>query len=74
MDFILKTGPFLWPIVIASVIGLAIFLEHAPAARHPLSMILENAPERWKTDCIALCQNRGYKIAETTHMNVILVR
>lgn len=29
MDFILKAGPFLWPIVIASVIGLAIFLERA---------------------------------------------
>ena len=31
MDLILKAGPFLWPIVIASVIGLAIFLERAQA-------------------------------------------
>lgn len=31
MDLILKAGPFLWPIVAASIIGLAIFLERAQA-------------------------------------------
>jgi biopolymer transport protein ExbB len=31
MDLILKAGPFLWPIVLASIIGFAIFLERAQA-------------------------------------------
>jgi biopolymer transport protein ExbB len=29
MDFIHRAGPFLWPIVLCSVVGLAIFLERA---------------------------------------------
>jgi len=31
MDYILKAGPFLWPIVLCSVVGLALFLERARA-------------------------------------------
>ena len=58
----------------AEDIILTAFFEHAPAARHPLSIILENAPERWATDCVALCEDQGYWVAETTHMNVILLR
>ena len=53
---------------------LAAFFETAPAGRHPGAIILENAPERWAVDCLALCRDNGYTVAETTHMNVILTR
>lgn len=33
MDLILRAGPFLWPIVLCSIVGLAIFLERARAFR-----------------------------------------
>lgn len=58
----------------AEDIILTAFLDAAPPERHPGAIILENAPARWSTDCIALCHANGYRLAETTHMNVILVR
>ncbi len=53
---------------------LAAFFEAAPDERLPGAIILENAPARWRTDCLALCRERGYRVHATTHMNVILVR
>jgi biopolymer transport protein ExbB len=34
MEFLLKAGPLLWPIVLCSIIGLAIFLERAYVLFH----------------------------------------
>ena len=56
----------------AEDIILTAFFDKAPAGRHPLSIILENAPARWNTDCIALCQANGYRLMAEMHMNVIL--
>lgn len=58
----------------AEDIILTAFFKHAPADRYPRSIILENAPERWDTDCIALCHANGYRLIAETHMNVILAR
>ena len=48
--------------------------DAAPPDRRPAAIILENAPARWGTNCVALCRDNGYRLAETTHMNLILVR
>lgn len=56
----------------AEDIILTAFFAQAPTARHPLSIILEDAPARWGTDCIALCHANGYRLTARTHMNVIL--
>lgn len=53
---------------------LTAFFRDAPPGRHPGAIILENAPARWAIDCVALCEDQGYRVAETTHMNVILAR
>lgn len=58
----------------AEDIILKSFLDAAPDDRLPAAIILENAPSRWGEDCIAMCSARGYRVAETTHMNVILLR
>lgn len=51
---------------------LLAFFENAPAARHPAAIILENAPERWALDCLALCRKHGYRVVGTARMNVML--
>lgn len=53
---------------------LAAFLRDAPADRLPGAIILENAPERWSIDCVALCLDQGYRVVRQTRMNVMLVR
>ncbi len=50
------------------------FFRDAPPGRRPGAIILENAPARWAIDCVALCEDQGYRVVETAHMNVILVR
>ncbi len=58
----------------AEDIILSAFFDAAPPDRRPAAIILENAPARWGTNCVALCRDNGYRLVETTHMNVILVR
>ena len=53
---------------------LKAFFDAAPPDRLPGAIILENAPTRWGIDLMALCEENGYRVEATTHMNVILVR
>ena len=50
------------------------FFREAPQSLWPKALILEDALQRWRVDCIALCQELGYRIEVRTKMNVILVR
>ncbi len=70
MDLILKAGPFLWPIVIASVVGLAIFLERAQAFLRYRSghgelveNIVELAREGRLADADDACKRTGGPVA-----------
>lgn len=70
MDLILKAGPFLWPIVIASVIGFAIFLERTQAFLRYRSeqgelveAVIELARERRIDDAAERCRRTGGPIA-----------
>jgi FkbM family methyltransferase len=49
------------------------FFASASAERWPDLIILENGLQRWKSDCLALCQQNGYRLLERTRMNFILV-
>lgn len=50
------------------------FFRDAPESLWPKTIILEEARQRWQTDCIALCQKLGYRLEAETRMNVILAR
>jgi FkbM family methyltransferase len=50
------------------------FFRDAPENLWPRALILEEARQRWRVDCIALCQKLGYRLEAETKMNVILVR
>ncbi|MEJ8574562.1 FkbM family methyltransferase [Microbaculum marinum] len=50
------------------------FLEDAPESLLPSLMIIENARDRWQTDCIALLQRMGYRQVAQTRLNVVLER
>ncbi len=50
------------------------FFRDAPDALWPRLMIIENSPESWQTDCIALAQEKGYSLVAETRLNVVLTR
>ncbi len=51
---------------------LAAFFASAPRSRWPRLVLMEMSGDRWKTDCVALCQGHGYRVARRTRMNVVL--
>lgn len=70
MDLILRAGPFLWPIIIASVIGFAIFLERTQAFLRYRSErgelvgeIVDLARKGRLDEAAALCRSTGGPIA-----------
>ena len=50
------------------------FFADAPQAVWPQVLIVENSPESWQTDCIALARSRGYTMVLETRLNVVLTR
>jgi len=50
------------------------FFSTAPQSLWPRMIILENASQRWQTDCVQLCLDNGYEKTMTTRMNVVLTR
>ncbi|UEM19404.1 FkbM family methyltransferase [Skermanella mucosa] len=50
------------------------FFASAPERRWPALILLETSSDRWKTDCVKLCIDHGYRISHTTRLNVILQR
>lgn len=58
----------------AEDIVLAPFLRDAPRSLLPELVLIENARERWQTDCIGLLHSRGYETILETRLNVVLER
>jgi hypothetical protein len=50
------------------------FFANAPARLWPALILLETSSDRWKSDCVALCMEHGYKETHRTRLNVILER
>ncbi|WP_436637123.1 FkbM family methyltransferase [Microbaculum sp. FT89] len=50
------------------------FLAEAPRPLLPRLMIIENARDRWETDCIALLQKAGYRQTAETRLNLVMER
>lgn len=50
------------------------FFSTAPERRWPALILLEMSSDRWKTDCVKLCIDHGYRISQRTRLNVILRR
>lgn len=50
------------------------FFEDAPKALWPTLVIIDNTPESWHTDCIALMHAKGYTSVAETRLNVVLTR
>lgn len=50
------------------------FLRDAPQSLWPRCVIMENTPQRWQTDCIALLRDNGWKLIHENRMNVFLER
>jgi hypothetical protein len=50
------------------------FFATAPARLWPSLILLEMSGDRWKSDCVALCVDHGYRITHRTRLNVILER
>jgi FkbM family methyltransferase len=50
------------------------FLRDAPDSMLPRLVIIENARNRWQTDCIALLEALGYRQIAVTRLNVVLER
>lgn len=48
------------------------FLRDAPRDLLPRLFIIENARNRWQTDCIALMEELGYRQIAETRLNVVL--
>ena len=53
---------------------LVAFFRDAPEELWPKLLILENAPEHWQTDCVSLCEGKGYRILARTRMNIVFER
>ncbi|WP_321339531.1 FkbM family methyltransferase [Breoghania sp.] len=53
---------------------LAGFLRDAPKSLWPQVIIMENTPQRWELDCIALLEQHGWHVVQRTRMNVFLER
>jgi FkbM family methyltransferase len=58
----------------AEDLALVPFFCDAPETLWPRLMIIENSPESWQTDCIALAQSKGYQVIAETRLNVVLTR
>ncbi|MFK7792741.1 MAG: FkbM family methyltransferase [Devosiaceae bacterium] len=58
----------------AEDLALVPFFRDAPEALWPRMMIIENSPESWQTDCIALAKSKGYHVLAETRLNVVLGR
>lgn len=58
----------------AEDIVLAPFLRDAPRSLLPQIVLIENARERWQTDCIDLLHRYGYRTVLETRLNVVLER
>ncbi|MFL6796381.1 MAG: FkbM family methyltransferase [Xanthobacteraceae bacterium] len=50
------------------------FFHAAPETLWPRLIIIENAPQSWRTDLLSLLQERGYTLARRTKLNIILRR
>ncbi|WP_321502732.1 FkbM family methyltransferase [Breoghania sp.] len=50
------------------------FLRDAPKSLWPRVIIMENTPQRWEVDCIALLERHGWHVVQCTRMNVFLER
>lgn len=50
------------------------FFQKAPKALWPTLVIIDNTPESWHTNCIALMQANGYTSVAETRMNIVLTR
>ncbi|GAB5511033.1 MAG: FkbM family methyltransferase [Hyphomicrobiales bacterium] len=50
------------------------FFDTAPKALWPTLVIIENSPESWHTDCIALMHAKGYTSVAETRLNIVLTR
>ena len=50
------------------------FFATAPSRLWPSLILLETSSDRWKSDCVALCIEHGYKETHRTRLNVILER
>jgi FkbM family methyltransferase len=51
------------------------YLLEVPPERWPQSIIIEHVyRNRWSTDCIQLCEGRGYRVSATTNNNTLLER
>jgi FkbM family methyltransferase len=48
------------------------FFATAPARLWPSLILLEMSSDRWKSDCVALCVDHGYRVTHRTRLNVIL--
>jgi FkbM family methyltransferase len=48
------------------------FLERAPAARRPRTILIEESSARWRGDLIGTLEGHGYRVAARTRMNLIL--
>lgn len=53
---------------------LAPYFCDAPRELWPSLMIIENSPESWQTDCIALAHEKGYSTLARTRLNIVLSR
>lgn len=54
--------------------ALAPFFEKAPETLYPGLLIVENSPQDWKQDLKAVVAKAGYRLLQTTRMNLIWVR
>ncbi len=50
------------------------FFATAPSRLWPSLILLETSSDRWKSDCVALCIEHGYRETHRTRLNVILER
>jgi FkbM family methyltransferase len=58
----------------AEDIILVPFFQSAPSRLWPAMLILENSPDSWQTDCVALALAHGYVKIAQTRLNVVLTR
>ena len=58
----------------AEDLALVPFFRDAPETLWPRLMIIENSPESWQTDCIALARRNGYQMLAETRLNVVMMR
>ncbi|MDJ0931989.1 hypothetical protein [Breoghania sp.] len=58
----------------AEDIILAAFLNDAPQALWLRVIIMENTPQRWQWDCVAMLEDHGWRVVQEARMNVFLER